>query len=155
MPDLSAFPRRAWLAAARKVLATAPDHLLGYPDPRGVPQLRAALADYLARARGVTADPEHIVMCAGFAHGLAGIGRALARRARRPSRWRTYGRQLTATPSRRRACAAAVPVDGMGAGTDRVDGTDAVRRTPAHQFPTGVALHPRRPAGGGATGAAW
>ena len=34
-PDLSAFPRRAWLAAARKVLAVTPDHLLGYPDPRG------------------------------------------------------------------------------------------------------------------------
>jgi GntR family transcriptional regulator/MocR family aminotransferase len=34
-PDLSAFPRRAWLATARKVLAAAPDHLLGYPDPEG------------------------------------------------------------------------------------------------------------------------
>jgi len=42
MPDLSAFPRRAWLATARKVLAAAPDHLLGYPDPRGLPQLRTA-----------------------------------------------------------------------------------------------------------------
>ena len=28
-PDLSAFPRRAWLATTRKVLAAAPDHLLG------------------------------------------------------------------------------------------------------------------------------
>ena len=44
-PDLSAFPRRAWLATARKVLANAPDYLLGYPDPRGLPQLRAALAE--------------------------------------------------------------------------------------------------------------
>src|SRR5580765_4745378 len=61
-PDLSAFPRRAWLATARKVLADAPDYLLGYPDPRGLPQLRAALAEYLARARGVTADPAHIVI---------------------------------------------------------------------------------------------
>ena len=51
-PDLSAFPRRAWLVTARRVLASAPDHMLGYPDPRGVPQLRTALADYLARARG-------------------------------------------------------------------------------------------------------
>src|ERR1035438_8423816 len=42
VPDLSAFPRRAWLATARKVLAAAPDHLLGYPDPRGLPQLRTA-----------------------------------------------------------------------------------------------------------------
>jgi DNA-binding transcriptional MocR family regulator len=67
VPDLSAFPRHAWFATVRKVLAAAPDHLLGYPDPRGLPQLRTALADYLARARGVTADPAHIVIYAGTA----------------------------------------------------------------------------------------
>ena len=71
VPDLSAFPRGAWLAAARKVLAAAPRQLLDYPDPRGLQQLRAALAGYLARARGVAADPARIVICAGFAHGLA------------------------------------------------------------------------------------
>ena len=48
-PDLSAFPRRAWLATARKVLASAPDHLLGYPDPRGLPELRAEVADRFGR----------------------------------------------------------------------------------------------------------
>src|SRR5690348_1856317 len=42
VPDLSAFPRRAWLATARRALAAAPDHVLGYPDPRGLPPLRAA-----------------------------------------------------------------------------------------------------------------
>src|ERR1700736_2844697 len=77
VPDLSAFPRRAWLTTARKVLAAAPDHLLGYPDPRGLPRLRESLAGYLARARGVSAHPAYIVICAGFAHGLAGISRAL------------------------------------------------------------------------------
>ena len=44
VPDLSAFPGRAWLATARKVLAATPRQLLDYPDPRGLPQLRAALA---------------------------------------------------------------------------------------------------------------
>jgi GntR family transcriptional regulator / MocR family aminotransferase len=53
-PDLSAFPRRAWLATARKVLAAAPDHLLGYADPRGLPQLRTVLA---ATWRGRGASP--------------------------------------------------------------------------------------------------
>ena len=77
VPDLAAFPRRAWLATARKALATAPDRLLDYPDPRGLQQLREVLAAYLARARGVSADPEHIVICAGFAHGLAVTCRAL------------------------------------------------------------------------------
>jgi DNA-binding transcriptional MocR family regulator len=43
-----------------------PDHVLGYPDARGLPQLRVALAGYLARARGATVTPGRIVVCAGF-----------------------------------------------------------------------------------------
>ena len=34
-PDLSAFPRRAWSAALRRVLAEMPDAALDYGDPRG------------------------------------------------------------------------------------------------------------------------
>ena len=145
VPDLSAFPRRAWLATARKVLAATPDHLLGYPDPRGVPQLRAALADYLARARGVTADPAHIVVCAGFAHGLAGISRALRSAGASTLAVEAYGHQA------HRDIAAGqglrlrpLPVDGMGAVIGEAAGADAVLLTPAHQFPLGVTLHPRR-----------
>ncbi|WP_340697032.1 GntR family transcriptional regulator, partial [Cellulosimicrobium funkei] len=33
VPDASAFPRGAWLAAARRALADAPDAALGYGDP--------------------------------------------------------------------------------------------------------------------------
>ena len=144
-PDLSAFPRRAWLATARKVLANAPDYLLGYPDPRGLPQLRAALADYLARARGVTADPAHIVICAGFAHGLAGISRALRATGSATLAVEAYGHQF------HRDIAAGqglrlrpLPVDSMGAVIGRAAGADAMLLTPAHQFPLGVTLHPRR-----------
>ena len=43
---------------------------LGYGDPRGRPELRRALAGYLARARGVRVDPERLVVCSGFTQGL-------------------------------------------------------------------------------------
>jgi GntR family transcriptional regulator / MocR family aminotransferase len=145
VPDLSAFPRHAWFATVRKVLAAAPDHLLGYPDPRGLPQLRTALADYLARARGVTADPAHIVICAGFAHGLAGISRALRATGAATLAVEAYGHQA------HRDIAAGqglrlrpLPVDGMGAVVGQAAGADAMLLTPAHQFPLGVTLHPRR-----------
>src|SRR4051794_14421283 len=36
-PDLSLFPRAAWAAVQRAVLAELPNHDLGYPDPRGLP----------------------------------------------------------------------------------------------------------------------
>ena len=172
VPDLAAFPRRAWLATARKVLATAPDRLLGYPDPRGLKQLREVLAAYLARARGVSADPEHIVICAGFAHGLAVTCRALHAAGTGTLAVEAYGHQA----HRDIAVAAGLrlrplPVDDRGAviaGTcephesDRPHeshrsheshkpykpngayGAEAMLLTPAHQFPLGATLHPQR-----------
>uniref|UniRef100_UPI0035CB63DD aminotransferase class I/II-fold pyridoxal phosphate-dependent enzyme n=1 Tax=uncultured Amnibacterium sp. TaxID=1631851 RepID=UPI0035CB63DD len=65
-PDLSAFPRAEWARALRSAVATAPADRFGYGDPRGVPELRAALAAYLARARGVHAAPGRVVVTAGF-----------------------------------------------------------------------------------------
>jgi len=145
VPDLSAFPRREWLATARRVLAAAPDHLLGYPDPRGLPPLRAALAGYLARARGVTADPGHIVICAGFTHGLAAVCRALRVTGARTLAVEAYGHQhhrdIAAGPP---LILRPVPVDQMGAVIGAASGADAALLTPAHQFPLGVTLHPRR-----------
>jgi GntR family transcriptional regulator / MocR family aminotransferase len=145
VPDLSTFPRRAWLATARKVLAAAPDHLLGYPDPRGLPQLRAVLAGYLARARGVTADPGHIVICAGFTHGLAVTCRVLRSGGAGTLAVEAYGHQA------HRGIAEAqglrlrpVPVDGQGAVISELATADTVLLTPAHQFPLGVTLDPQR-----------
>lgn len=37
VPDLSAFPRREWLAAARRALAASADDVLNYPELKGVP----------------------------------------------------------------------------------------------------------------------
>jgi GntR family transcriptional regulator/MocR family aminotransferase len=145
VPDLSAFPRREWLATARKVLAAAPDQLLGYPDPRGLEPLRTALAGYLARARGVSADPGHILICAGFAHGLAAICRALRADGARTLAVEAYGHQDHRDIAARAGLALApVPVDRLGAVIGAASGADAALLTPAHQFPLGVTLHPRR-----------
>src|SRR5215472_1444339 len=77
VPDLSAFPLSGWLAAARKALLSAPNEALGYADPRGLLELRAALAGYLSRARGVAVTPDRILVCAGFAQGLELLCEAL------------------------------------------------------------------------------
>ena len=145
VPDLSAFPDGAWLAAARKVLGTAPRLLLGYPDRRGLPQLRAALAGYLARARGVAADPGHIVICAGFTHGLAAACAALRCAGAATLAVEAYGHQAHRDLAQRQGLRLRpLPVDGRGAVIGAADGTDAALLTPAHQFPLGVTLHPQR-----------
>src|SRR5262249_41379183 len=52
-PDVSSFPTAAWLRSVRRALTAAPASAFGYGDPAGHPALRAALAEYLGRARGV------------------------------------------------------------------------------------------------------
>ena len=145
VPDLSAFPRTGWLSAARKALAGAPSQALGYGDPRGLPELRAALAAYLARARGVRADPERLVVCSGFAQGLAllgqvlpacGVGRIAVEEYGRPGPVQALAAAGLATPMLR--------VDDDGAVLGQVPEAEAMLLTPAHQFPLGSVLSPRR-----------
>ncbi|MER8085286.1 PLP-dependent aminotransferase family protein [Streptomyces sp. NPDC094048] len=147
-PDLSTFPRADWLKAARRALTDAPNDAFGYGDPRGRIELRTVLAEYLARARGVYADPERIVVCAGFVQALKLMGEVLRKRRVREVAAESYGLdvhwKLLADAGLRMPC---LPVDGLGARTDELSGlrgAGAVLLTPAHQFPTGVPLHPGR-----------
>jgi len=160
-PAVSAFPRREWLAAARAALRAAGDGVLDYPDPRGLRELRVALAGYLARARGVIASPERVVICGGFSHGLALICRMLSERGASAIATEWYGHQahrLIARAQRLETVPLAVdargavtdagglgPTGGAGAGGPGGPGeVGAVLLTPAHQFPLGVTLAPGR-----------
>jgi GntR family transcriptional regulator / MocR family aminotransferase len=142
-PDVSMFPRTAWTAAARRALQTAPPQALAYGHTCGLPELRTALAGYLARARGVHADPERIVVCAGFAQALGLLSRVLRSRGATTVAVEAYGHpqhaEIIAAEGLR---ARPVPVDAHGA----VIGTpaDALLLTPAHQFPLGVTLAAHR-----------
>ncbi|MEU7105625.1 PLP-dependent aminotransferase family protein [Streptomyces sp. NPDC046215] len=144
-PDASAFPRAAWLASSRRALAAAPHEVFGVGDPRGRPELRTALAAYLARARGVRTAPHRIVICAGFAHALRLLAEVLG--AGSTVAVESYGLDF-----HRSVLAGAglgtVPlwVDGDGARVEELPGSGAgaVLLTPAHQFPTGGPLHPAR-----------
>nr|WP_244419650.1 PLP-dependent aminotransferase family protein [Streptomyces hygroscopicus] len=143
VPDLSAFPRTAWLRAERSVLAGLASAELGYGDPHGTPALRLAVANWLARNRGIRADPDEVLIVAGTAQALGLIAQVLhhdgipeiavedpgSLGARQHLRhWKL------ATPP--------VPVDDDGIRVDalRSSGARAVLLTPAHQFPTGVVL---------------
>ncbi|MFI8827475.1 PLP-dependent aminotransferase family protein [Streptomyces sp. NPDC053431] len=148
-PDLASFPRADWLKAARKALTAAPHEAFGYGDPRGRIELRTALAEYLARARGVYARPERIMICSGFVHGLMLMGQVLASRGVRETAVEAYGldihRNLLARTGLRTP---ALPFDERGTRTEGLgamgDGLGAVLMTPAHQFPMGGALQPDR-----------
>jgi GntR family transcriptional regulator/MocR family aminotransferase len=143
VPDLSAFPRTAWLRSVREALGEMPDAELDYGDPRGVELLRSALAEYLGRVRGVVADPAHVVITSGYAQARGLVCRALvAAGAKRiaiedPSqpeqRTMTVLAGLELVP---------IAVDEAGIQVEELEraAVDAVVLTPAHQFPTGAVL---------------
>ena len=106
-PDLSSFPRTEWLAAARRALLGAPPEAFGYTDPRGRPELRAALASYLARARGARVVPGRIVICSGFTQGLGLLCQVLRARGATTLAAEAYGQTSQPQHGRRRRAAPA------------------------------------------------
>ena len=144
-PDVSAFPRAAWIAATRRALGTASFRALDYGDPRGQPALRAALADYLARARGVRATPDHVIVCSGFTQGFRLLCEALRGQGTRTLAIERYIQPATVRAAL--ACGlslAPVDVDDEGAAVERLGPADVALLTPAHQFPIGTPLVARR-----------
>jgi GntR family transcriptional regulator/MocR family aminotransferase len=160
VPDLSGFPRAAWLRAERAVLEQASTADLGYGDPRGSAQLRAELTSWLARTRGLRAEPDDIIIVTGVAQALALLAQRLAAhesadRAAHGSVHRPaieIGVEDPGSRGSRDELAywglrpVAVPVDEHGLRVDALvrTGVRAVMLTPAHQFPTGVVLAPQR-----------
>ncbi len=146
-PDLSSFPRSAWLAAARTAVNRAPHEAFGYTDPRGRPELREALAGYLARARGVRTNAELVVVCTGFVQVTGVLARVLADGGGRRIAVESVGFPDTRAVLRANGLETCeIPVDGSGASVDELDGVgaDAALLTPSHQYPSGVSLSPQR-----------
>jgi GntR family transcriptional regulator / MocR family aminotransferase len=149
VPDLAAFPRSSWLRAERAVLHDLSPAALGYGDPRGAPPFRVAVANWLARSRGIRANPDEVIVVAGVAQALGLLAQALRHdgidvvAVEDPGslgvRQQLQSWQLSTPP---------IPVDPAGLRVDelRASGAPGVLLTPAHQFPTGVVLdgHRRR-----------
>jgi GntR family transcriptional regulator/MocR family aminotransferase len=140
-PDLTTFPRTAWLRAERAVLAELSAEHLGYGDPRGAPRLRRAVAEWLARMRGVRVEPDEVLIVAGTAQALTllhpvlradGVDAVAVEDPGSLGARQHLANGGLATPP--------VPVDEEGVRVDalRATGARAVLLTPAHQFPTGV-----------------
>ncbi|MEP7019913.1 MAG: PLP-dependent aminotransferase family protein [Pseudonocardiales bacterium] len=147
VPDLAAFPRAAWLRAERAVLNDLSPADFGYGDPRGAPAMRIAVANWLARNRGIRVDPTGVIIVAGVSQALGLLAQVL-----RPhgiteiavedpgslgvrQHLQNWGLDTPPIP---------VDVDGIQVADLRASGAGAVMVTPAHQFPTGVVLDGER-----------
>ncbi|GAA2926690.1 PLP-dependent aminotransferase family protein [Streptomyces enissocaesilis] len=143
VPDLAAFPRTAWLRAERSVLKDLSASDLGYGDPRGAPELRRAVANWLARNRGIRADAGEVLITSGTAQALGLLAQVLGADGIHAMAVEDPGSLGTRQHLRNwRMETPPVAVDAEGVRVDelRATGARAVLLTPAHQFPTGVVL---------------
>jgi GntR family transcriptional regulator/MocR family aminotransferase len=148
LPALDLFPRKPWTRIhARQARQLSASEML-YPDPMGLPALREAIVAYLAVSRGITCATDQIVVTHGFQDALNLTAELVL--APGDAVWTEdpgYGFAQRTLAARGMAISA-VPVDDEGLCVDwgRTHAPDARLAvvTPTHQFPTGVALSPRR-----------
>lgn len=143
-PDPRLFPLVAWRRCVVTALQQPPQG--GTGPAAGSPDLRRALARWVARSRGVDADPADLVVTSGAQHAVDLAARALLQPGDTVAmedpgyapirhQFRTLG--LRVEP---------VPVDDEGLVVDAVPPhARLVYVTPSHQSPTGVTMSlPRR-----------
>jgi GntR family transcriptional regulator / MocR family aminotransferase len=145
-PSTAAFPLAQWRKAWRQVTRHVPaPH---YSDPAGEPGLRAAVADYLAHARGLRCSPDDLIITNGATQGFALVAQALLTPGMMVA-FEEPGYPLARQVFERHAARLLlVPVDQSGLCVEQLPegpaGPKLVYVTPSHQFPLGVRLSTAR-----------
>lgn len=117
-----------------------------YSHVQGLPALRSAICDYLARRRGVRASPDDVLVVAGTQQALALSARVLLEPGDAAVIEEPHYNAIRVGLQVHGAHVHAVPVDSEGLVVDRLPATGAriVCVTPSHQFPTGAVMSGRR-----------
>lgn len=142
--DTSAFPWKIWCrlqARATRELGTAG---LSFADPRGLPDLRAAIARYLAQFREIRCTARQVIIFNSAQQALNTLAALLLNRG--DEVWLEDPGYLGARAAFELAATrvVAIPVDENGliveAGLKRSPRARLAYVTPPHQYPTGVML---------------
>ncbi len=136
----------ARLARALRDAALCLDVHHGPGEPAGSPRLRRALTGYLARARGLRADPSQIIVVNGSQQGIDLAARLLLDPGDRVCLEEPGYPRARAIFQALGGDLVPVPVDGSGLITQRMPdgGGRLVYVTPSHQYPTGAVLSAER-----------
>jgi len=114
-----------------------------YPPAQGLPALRESVCDYLARRRGIQAQPEEVLIVGGTQQALSLAARVLLDPGERAVIEEPHyfgARQMLAAHGARLF---PVPTDADGLDCSRLPdghGTKLVYATPSHQFPGGSVM---------------
>ena len=141
--DTESFPFAIWRKYAKDLFDYPSKEFLQVGEPQGEYELRARIANYLYQSRGITCEPEQIVIGSGTEQLLPMILRLIER----DSKFALENPGYSAIPRihlHNKAIPISVDVDGLV--VDELEKTDAniVYITPSHQFPTGAVLSAAR-----------
>ncbi len=142
--DTNEFPWKLWCRLhARAARELGPSALM-FADPRGLPNLCAAIARYLAQFRGIRCTPSQVIIFNSAQQALNALAVLLLDRG--DAVWLEDPCYLGAQAAFNLAGATVVPVpvDDQGVRVDigvrRAPRARLAFVTPPHQYPTGVAL---------------
>jgi GntR family transcriptional regulator/MocR family aminotransferase len=148
LPALSEFPIALWARLTGKHARLVKPDLLNHGHVAGWPRLRTAIAAYLRSTRGIDCQGEQIVLTSSSQQSLSLCARLLTERGDHalmedPGNPQALailrGAGLTAIPVAVDAHGMRISSDASFAGQPRL-----VYVTPAHQYPTGVAMSRER-----------
>jgi GntR family transcriptional regulator/MocR family aminotransferase len=112
-----------------------------WPDPAGLPELRAEVAGYLRRARGLAVTDGEVLITRGVASGLALLAAARVGRGDRVGVEEPGYQSARRVLTRAGAIVVPCPVDSRGIVPGRLPGDlKLLYTTPAHQYPLGGRL---------------
>ena len=147
--DLLNFPIKTWQRMQNQVWRRDDVGLYDYDTTGGHHALKVAVADYLRVSRGVSLEPEQVLITGGTQQSLDLISRMLADQndvawVENPCYWGAwssfYANDLSIRP---------IAVDGEGMNPSPLDiqstAPKFIYTTPSHQYPTGAVMSlPRR-----------
>jgi GntR family transcriptional regulator/MocR family aminotransferase len=143
-PAGAAAPDDTWRRLSNRVRATRAAAPAGYSDPCGLPELRAAIADYVRKARAVRCEPRQVIITAGSQQGLYFSAMVLLDAGCPVWIEDPAYPGVTAVLSAFDAVIHRVSVDANGIDVERgiALGADArvVFVTPSHQYPLGMPM---------------
>ncbi|MFC4455799.1 PLP-dependent aminotransferase family protein [Deinococcus sonorensis] len=141
-PTLQTLDRRAWQRSWQHAARQLPPN--DYGDPAGEQELRAALAAYLGRSRGLPARPEQLIVTGGAVQGIGLIARGLVRPGDRVTIENPGYRLARTALAESGAELLSVPVDQDGLVVEQLPAARLVYVTPSHQYPLAVRMSAAR-----------
>ena len=137
------FPFSVWSRLQREVVLDYGEKLLLPLPNKGVPELRNAIAQHLASFRGMTVNPENILIGAGtdFLYNLLIqlLGREYVYAVEDPG----YGKIRSIYAAGGVRCLS-VPMDESGVRPDCLGTARVLHISPSHHYPTGLVTPPTR-----------